>query len=90
MVPLDPRLVVSGPLDPMLEAIRAGLQPHRRRLWLRRIVRRVWIALAIGVVVEAILLGVARLIPLEALPSLVVAIAIVVMGAWLATSVRAR
>ena len=39
-MPPDPRQALSGPLDPSLEAIRAALAPHRRRLWLRRIVRR--------------------------------------------------
>ena len=55
IVPLDPRLAIDGPLDPALEAIRSALQPHRRRLWLRRIVRRAWMALAIGAAFEALL-----------------------------------
>jgi hypothetical protein len=90
VVPLDPRLVVSGPLDPALDAIRASLQPHRRRLWLRRIVRRAWVALAVGAALEAILFGVARVVPLEVLPSLAVTVAIVVIGGWLAAAIRSR
>ena len=46
VVPLDPRLTVQGDLDPSLDEIRAGLASHRRRLWMRRIVRRAWRALA--------------------------------------------
>src|SRR6185295_12339154 len=80
VVPPDPRLVVSGPLDPNLDAIRAALQPHRRRLWLRRMARRAWIALAVGASAEAILFGLARLVPIEVLPSIAVAIAIVALG----------
>jgi hypothetical protein len=40
VLPPDPRLVLGDPLDPALLEIRAALQPHRRRLWLRRLVRR--------------------------------------------------
>ncbi|HEX5824521.1 MAG TPA: hypothetical protein VFY18_08700, partial [Candidatus Limnocylindrales bacterium] len=90
VVPLDPRLVVTGPLDPALVAIRVGLQPHRRRLWLRRIVRRAWVALAVGAVLEAILFGIGRVRPIEVLPSIAVTVAIVVIGGWLAATVRAR
>ena len=53
--PADPRLLVQGPLDPAIEAIRADLRPHRRRLWLRRIVRRAWLVLGATVVAEAAL-----------------------------------
>ena len=35
-----------------LESLAHTLVPHRRRLWLRRIVRRAWIALAVLVVAE--------------------------------------
>ena len=55
----------------------SGLAGHRRRLWMRRIVRRAWLALAAIAVAEAGLLGLARLVPIEILPTLVVAIAIV-------------
>ncbi|HSL98408.1 MAG TPA: hypothetical protein VK831_07535, partial [Candidatus Deferrimicrobiaceae bacterium] len=37
-IPVDPRLVLTGELDPELLAIRAALRPLRRRLWLRRTV----------------------------------------------------
>ena len=90
VVPADPRETVSGPLDPSLDAIRAGLVGHRRRLWIRRIVRRAWLAVAAIALLEAALLGLARLIPIEILPSLVAAVAIGGVGAWLASAVRAR
>ena len=60
VVPPDPRSAVAGPLDPPLVAMRAGLVPHRRRLWLRRIVRRTWIAVAAVIVAELVLWTVAR------------------------------
>ena len=65
--PIDPRLVIPGPLDPALEAIRAGLRPHRRRLWLRRIVRRAWLVVGTVVVAEVALFAFARIVPLEIL-----------------------
>jgi len=52
--------------------------------------RRAWIALAVGASAEAILFGLARLVPIEVLPSIAVAIAIVALGGWLASAVRAR
>ena len=52
VAPPDPRLARDGPLDPVLEAIRAGLRPHRRRLWLRRIVRRAWLVAGAVLVAE--------------------------------------
>ncbi|HXI82205.1 MAG TPA: hypothetical protein VNM34_15465, partial [Verrucomicrobiae bacterium] len=90
VVPTDPRLVVVGPLDPALEAIRSALQPHRRRLWLRRIVRRGWMALGAGAAAEAALFAVARVVPIEALPSLVVAVAVAAAGWFLVAAARAR
>ena len=58
VVPRDPRVALRGTeLDPALDALRATLAPHRRRLWLRRIVRRTWIAVAAIVVAEAMLEG---------------------------------
>jgi hypothetical protein len=66
VVPPDPRAVLPAPLDPVLESVRASLIPHRRRLWMRRIVRRAWIALAVLAVAEAALWTVARFVPLEA------------------------
>ena len=90
VVPVDPKVTVGGPLDRSLEEIRAGLAGHRRRLWMRRIVRRAWAALAGIVVAEAALLGLARLMPIEVLPTLIVAIAIIGVAIWLASVVRAR
>ena len=43
----------------------SSLLPHRRRLWLRRLVRRGWIALAAVMVAELAALDVARFVPLE-------------------------
>ncbi len=74
VIPIDPRLVLDGPLDPDLEEIRSALRPQRRRLWLRRIVRRTWLV-GVGVAAwEVVLFGVARMVPLEILPSLAIAI----------------
>jgi hypothetical protein len=56
----------------------------------RRIVRRAWLAIAGVALAETILLGLARLIPIEALPTLVAAIAIAGVALWLASAVRAR
>jgi len=64
VVPVDPRLALTGPLDPALDEIRSGLAGHRRRLWLRRILRRTWLAAAGIAVAEAALLGLARLVPI--------------------------
>ena len=63
---------------PVLEAIRGALASHRSRLWLRRIVRRTWLALAALAIVEAVLWTVARFVPLEAAPVVAVAIPILV------------
>ena len=68
MVPPDPRAVLPAPLDPALDAVRAALVPHRRRLWLRRIVRRAWIALAVARRRRGHPLDLARFVPLEAAP----------------------
>ena len=68
VIPPDPRQSLTGPLDPSLDALRATLTPHQRRLWLRRIVRRLWLATAAVAIGEAILWTIARFIPLEAAP----------------------
>jgi hypothetical protein len=78
-IPIDPRAVLAGDLDPDLLAIRRLLRPFGRRLWLRRIVRRAWLVVAIVVLSELALWALARLIPLEAAPT--VAIAIPMLGA---------
>ncbi len=67
-VPVDPRGVIDGPLDPVLLAVRSGLASHRRRLWIRRIVRRSWLALAAVLVAELVLWTVARFVPIEWAP----------------------
>ena len=64
--------------------------PHRRRLWLRRIVRRAWVALAVLAVAEAILWTIARFFPLEAAPVIGVAIPVLVALGLLVAIVRAR
>ena len=90
VVPADPRTVLGPPLDPDLEAIRAALGPHRRRLWIRRMVRRAWIALAVLAVAEAVLWTVARFVPLEAAPLIGAAIPIAVALGLLAAIIAAR
>src|SRR6185295_5510497 len=90
VAPLDPRQTIDGPLDPALETIRSSLAGHRRRLWLRRIARRAWLAAAATLVAVAVLLIVARLFPIEALPSLLVAIVAIGLGVFLFAAVRCR
>ena len=90
VIPPDPRQHLAGQLDPSIDALRASLAPHRRRLWLRRMVRRAWIALAGVVVVEALLWTLARFVPLEAAPVIGAAIPIVGVLALLAAVVQAR
>ncbi len=90
VVPPDPRAVLEGPLDPSLEAIRGALVAHRNRLWLRRIVRRTWLALAAVAIGEAILWTIARFIPVEAAPIVAVAIPIAVALILIVAAVRAR
>ena len=68
VVPADPRLVVDGPLDPDLTAVLGALGPFRQRLWIRRIVRRTWLALAGILVAELVLWTVARFIPITWAP----------------------
>src|SRR5688572_33036761 len=84
VIPPDPRQHLAGQLDPSIDALRASLAPHRRRLWLRRIVRRAWIALAGVVIAEAVLWTLARFVPLEAAPVVGAAIPIIGMLALLA------
>ena len=90
VIPPDPRRSLTGPLDPSLDALRATLTPHQRRLWLRRIVRRLWLATAAIAIGEAILWTIARFIPLEAAPLVAVAIPIVAVLILLVVVIRAR
>ena len=90
VVPPDPRSAVAGPLDPALVAIRTGLVPHRRRLWLRRIVRRTWIAVAVVLVAELVLWTVARFVALEFAPLIAIAIPVVGLVALIAAVIHAR
>jgi hypothetical protein len=90
VIPPDPRDRLSGPLDPSLDAIRASLAPHRRRLWLRRMVRRGWMALAGIVIAELVLWTIARFVPLEAAPVIGAAIPIIGVLALLGAIVLAR
>src|SRR6187402_2363110 len=75
--PPDPRTVAAPPLDPPLESIRSDLRPHLRRLWLRRIVRRAWIVAGVVAAAEAGLLLFARLVPIEFVAPIAIAIPIV-------------
>jgi hypothetical protein len=89
-VPIDPRAALSGALDPDLLAIRRLLRPFGRRLWLRRVVRRTWLVLAAVVLAELTLWALARVLPLEAAPT--VAVALPILGALilLALAVASR
>ncbi|MDQ6795800.1 MAG: hypothetical protein M3067_13470, partial [Chloroflexota bacterium] len=88
--PLDPRVAVIGPLDPDLERIRSALVLHRRRLWLRRIARRGWIAAAALAVGELLLWTVARFLPLEAAPAVGVTLPVGAVVALLVVAIVAR
>jgi len=81
---------MASDLDPLLLALRASLLPYRRRLWIRRLVRRAWVALATVVVAELVLWTLARFAPLESAPVLGAAIPVVVLAALLVVGVRAR
>ena len=81
---------MASDLDPVLLALRASLLPHRRRLWIRRLVRRAWVALATVVVAELVLWALARFVPLESAPVLGAAIPVMVLAALLVVGVRAR
>ncbi|HEU5202746.1 MAG TPA: hypothetical protein VFU17_00475, partial [Candidatus Limnocylindrales bacterium] len=90
VVPPDPRSAVAWPLDPALVAIRAGLVPHRRRLWLRRIVRRAWIAVAAVLAAELVLWTVARFVAIEYAPLIAVAIPVIGLVALIGAAIQAR
>jgi hypothetical protein len=90
VVPPDPRAALSGPLDPALESIRGELAAHRRRLWLRRIVRRTWLAIAAIAVGEAALWTIARFVPLGSAPIIAAALPIAIALLLLAFVIRAR
>ena len=90
VIPPDPRQHLAGPIDPALDAVRASLAPHRRRLWLRRLVRRAWIALAGIASAELVLWTIARFVPLEAAPVIGAGIPVVGVLALLAAVVLAR
>ena len=83
VVPLDPIKTLQAPFDPALVQLRASLLPHRRRLWMRRLVRRGWIALAAVLVAELALWTIARFAPIEAVPMLGAAIPLVGLLGWL-------
>ncbi len=89
LVPADPQSIVDGPLDPELERLRASLLPHRRRLWVRRIVRRAWIALAAVVAAELVLWIAARFVPIELAPTFGASIPVLGLAALLVAAVRA-
>src|SRR4051794_18691228 len=88
--PPDPLATLDGPFDPELVRLRASLLPYRRRLWVRRLVRRGWIALAAVVVAELVLWTVARIVPLQRAPLIGVAIPLVGSLGWLIAGMRAR
>ena len=77
-------------LDPTIVAIRAGLAPFRRRLWLRRIVRDATWVVAILVGLELLLALAARVAPLGWAGSVALAIPVVGLVALLIDAVRVR
>ncbi|HSK94742.1 MAG TPA: hypothetical protein VLA76_11895, partial [Candidatus Angelobacter sp.] len=89
VVPDDPARVLEAPIDRSLLSIRSGLVPHRRRLWIRRIARRTWIALAVVAVAELVLWGIARVTPVEQAPVIAVSIPVVVLMGLLAAVIHA-
>ncbi|HZC33719.1 MAG TPA: hypothetical protein VE640_10570, partial [Candidatus Bathyarchaeia archaeon] len=82
--------MLSGDLDPALLQLRAALAPQRRRLWLRRTIRRAWIALAAVAIAETGLWALARWFPLEGAPVVAAAIPIVVITVLAIACARAR
>ncbi|HEV7809430.1 MAG TPA: hypothetical protein VGO64_02425, partial [Candidatus Limnocylindrales bacterium] len=88
--PPDPRDLAGAPLEGDLDLIRRSLLGHRRRLWLRRIVRRGWLAGATILAAEAALLLAARAVPIELLGSLVVAVAMAGLAGFLVAAIRCR
>ena len=88
--PVDPRTLLSGPIDPSLERLRSDLAPHRRRLWLRRIARRAWIALAAVAITELVLWTLARLFPIEVAPAVGAGLPVLMLVGLLGAAVAAR
>ena len=91
VAPPDPRSL-GTPIDPLLESIRADLRPHLRRLWARRIVRRAWLVAGAVLVAEVALFAIGRIVPIEVLSALALAIPIVglVILVGLAAAARPR
>jgi hypothetical protein len=85
-----PRGARAAVADPDLAAIRAGLLPYRRRLWIRRAVRRAWIVGAVAVGAEIVLWAMARVMPLEVAPSVGLAIPVVGVAVLGILAARAR
>ena len=90
VVPADPRLVIDGSLDPSLTSVLGALGPYRQRLWIRRIVRRTWLALAAILIAELVLWTLARFIPITWAPVAALVIPAIGILAWLVAIVRAR
>jgi hypothetical protein len=91
VAPPDPRSL-GTPIDPLLESIRADLRPHLRRLWVRRIVRRAWLVAGAVLVAEVALFAIGRVVPIEILAALALAIPIagLVVLVGLAAAARPR
>ena len=82
LVPPDPA-AGARPLDPSMAAIRSGLSAHRRRLWLRRVVRRAWTIATTLAIAEAALALAQRAFPIEAAPAIAVGLPVAAVGAML-------
>ena len=89
-LPPDPRAILAPPIDPVLVELRASLLPQQNRLWLRRLVRRAWLALAAVVVAELVVWTIARFVPLQWAPVIGAALPLLGFVAWLVAGVRAR
>ncbi|HEY6058749.1 MAG TPA: hypothetical protein VIV06_12005, partial [Candidatus Limnocylindrales bacterium] len=90
LAPPDPQAVPGAAIDPELGALRAQLLRFRAALWLRRFVRRAWIALAVVAILEVLLWAAARIAPLEFAAVIAAAIPAVVLVGLLAATVRVR
>ena len=89
-VPEDPRRLISGPLDPELERLRIDLRPHRRRLWIRRLVRRTWLALVATVGIELVVFLAGRIWPIEGLGAIAATVPILALVVLALVCGRAR
>src|SRR4051794_15804775 len=89
-LPTEPILDSSVRQDEDLTALWRGLAAYRRRLWLRRIVRRSWIAVAVVALAELGLVIAARLRPIESELAVAAGIPVIAIAALLVVAARIR